>query len=33
VVLTRAIVDVGTTEAYMLATQSHSDAWVLPKLP
>jgi hypothetical protein len=33
VVLTRAIVDVGTTEAYMLATQSSSDAWVLPKLP
>ena len=33
VVLTRAIVDVGTTEAYMLATQSNSDAWVLPKLP
>jgi membrane-anchored glycerophosphoryl diester phosphodiesterase (GDPDase) len=33
VVLTRAIVDVGTTEAYMLATQSNTDAWVLPKLP
>lgn len=33
IVLTRAIVDVGTTEAYMLATQPNTDAWVLPKLP
>jgi hypothetical protein len=31
IVLTRAIVDTGTTEAYMLATQEGSDAWVLPK--
>jgi hypothetical protein len=33
IVLTRAIVEVGTTEAYMLATQSNTEAWVLPKLP
>jgi uncharacterized membrane protein len=33
IVLTRAIVDVGTTEAYMLATQPNSEEWVLPKLP
>lgn len=33
VVLTRAIVDAGTTEAYMLATQSGSENWELSKLP
>jgi hypothetical protein len=33
IVLTRAIVDMGTTEAYMLATRSDSANWVLPKLP
>jgi hypothetical protein len=33
IVLTRAIVDVGTTEAYMLATQPNTDALALPKLP
>lgn len=31
IVLTRAIVDTGTTESYMLATQSNTDSWVLPK--
>jgi hypothetical protein len=30
IVLTRAIVDMGTTESYMLATQPDSETWVLP---